>query len=300
VSTVGKLIDKVLGELESWSLDEEQSTTLAAPLDATSLTLTVTTARGIATGITPGILEIDSEMLYADGVDGTNVSVVPWGRGYKSTTAASHAIGARVISQPTFPRAKVLDEMNDVLQRIFPKVWAVKALETTTTYPALSYDLPADAQKVLTARWQLPDGRQYWRTVRRVRMQPGIGSTDDTDNPTAEIADAMIPGRPLEILYTAKPTQMTSEDAEFTTATGLPRGLEDVVVLGAAASMTTSQELSRLQTSSIEQQNRSQLVAPSAALTSSRYLEQRFQQRLAEERRSLQEKFPPRITGTWR
>jgi hypothetical protein len=76
--------------------------------------------------------------------------------------------------------------------------------------------------------------------------------------------------------------------------------MRDVLVLGAVAQLLPSQELSRLQMSSVEQQNRSGLVAPSAALTSSRYLEQKFQVRLQEERRSLQRLYPPRLTGVWK
>lgn len=297
----GKMIDEVKGGLQSWSLDEEQSTTLAADVGSMDAGFLVTTPRGVSTGISPGIVEIDSELMYCDSVadDGT-CTVTPWGRGYLSTTSANHFAGARVISQPTFPRAKVLDAINQTLERVFPDLFAVKLASFTTTVPQITYDLADDAISVLSARWMLPDGRQYWKDVRRWRMNPGGFSNPAVlSNVTVDIADPMMPGRPLEILYAAKPSPLVLESDDFTTVTGLEASIEDVISLGATVQMLPSQELSRLQLSSVEQQNRAQLVAPSAALTSTRYLEARFQTRLAEERKTLRQKYPVRVTREW-
>lgn len=298
-TNVGSMIDEVLGQLEGWSLDEEQSTTLATDFDDAANTFTITSARGIATGLSPGIVEIEQELLYCDSITGTNVSIVPWGRGYKNTTASAHSAGARVISQPTFPRSKVLDSMNQVLQRIFPDVFAVKSIELTTTVPQINYQLPDNAEKVLQMWWSVPGPTGEWRAVRRWRMRPGGGTQLGDTGKTVDIADSMVPGRTLQIIYMAQPTAMTAEDQIFADQTGLTESLRDVVTLGAAVRQVSSQELSRLQVSSVEQQNRSGLVAPSAALTSSRFLEQVFQERLAEERKSLIQLYPPRITGAW-
>lgn len=301
MTTVAKLIDKTKGLLQGYGLDEEQSTTLAAPgLADVGLQFNVTQARGVATGASPGILELGSELVYAETVsqDGV-VTIASWGRGYLNTTATSHLAGIRVVSQPAFPRSKVLDALNSVLERIFPDLYAVKQTELTTTLPIITYALPTDARFMLTARWQVPDGRQYWQTVKRWRMSPGGGTHFGDQGVTVDIGDAMLPGRPLQVIYAAKPGMLAAEADDFATVTGLEESIEDVVCLGAASLMTVSQELSRLQMSSVEQQNRAQLVAPSAALTSSRFLEQRYQQRLMEERKALQRRYPPRITGVW-
>lgn len=298
--TAGQMVDDVLGELAGWTLDEEQSTTLAADIGSTDLTFTVTANHGIALGVSPGILEIDSELFYCSNVTGNTVTIEPWGRGHKSTVATSHAAGARVVSQPTFPRAKVLDAMNQILNRIYPDVYAVKSIESTTTFPQITYPLPSDAEWLLNARWQVPDGRRYWETVDRWRMSPGGGTQFGDQGRTVDIADSMIPGRPLQILYAARPGALVSESDSFETVTGLDIAIRDVVTLGAATQMLPQLELSRLQMSSVEQQNRAQLVAPSAALTATNALERRFEQRLAEERRSLQRLYPPRVTGVWK
>jgi hypothetical protein len=293
-TTTSKMIAATRGLLQSWSLDEEQSTTLAADMGVDDLSFTVTTARGIATGVSPGIIEVDEELMYCDSVSSTGGTITAWGRGHLSTVPAVHLAGTRLISQPTFPRAKILDEMNQAMARIFPDVFAVKVFNTTTTLPQITYDLPDDAEWVLAGKWQRPDGRLYWQSLQRMRMSP-LGS----DGVTVDVADRVLPGRPIQFIYAAKPSPLVNQSDDFETTTGLDIGIQDVVTLGAASALTVSQELSRLQMSSVEQQNRAQLVAPSAALTSSRYLGQLFQQRLDEERRSLQRLYPPRVNRSW-
>lgn len=299
--TCRELIDETHGLLQSFSLDESQSTTLANPIAPGDLTFTVTQTRGIATGFSPGVIEIDQELIYCDSVDADGNATIPaWGRGYLSTTPATHASGARVISQPIFPRAWTMRAINETIDRVYPEVFAVKSFETTTTVPRITYQLPADCERVLKAAWQEPGPVEYWRTVRRFRMSPGGGTLFGDTGRTVDVADRMWPGRPIQFLYASRPQHLAAETDDFEEVTGLGSGMFDVVTFGAASGLlTVSQELSRLQMSSVEQQNRSQLVAPSAALTSSRYLDQKFQQRLKEERVSLQQLYPPRVTGVW-
>lgn len=299
MGSTAQLIDETLGLLQSWALDQSQSTTLESTMTSGSSTFTYDTAANIATGISAGMVEIDRELIYVENVDGTTATVPAWGRGYRSTTAAAHSIGARVVSQPTFPRQKTLDALNQIFERMFPRIFAVKSYETTTTFPILTYTMPSDCQRILNVKWQLPDGRRYWQGVQRWRTSPGLGTQFGDEGITVDVADMMQPGRPIQFLYAAKPTPLVNDTDDFVTTTGLNAGLIDVVELGAAAQLVTALELSRLQVSSIEQQNRSQLVAPSAALTSSRYLDTRFQERLEEERKALQTLYPPRLTWEW-
>lgn len=296
-----QLINETQGLLQSFSLDESQSTTLSANIGTTDSTFVVTSTRGIATGLSPGVIEIDQELMYCDSVDGTGNATVPaWGRGYLGTPKSAHLAGARVISQPTFPRFWTLQAINETIDRVYPEIFVPKSYETTTTVPKFTYDLPADARWVLRAAWQEPGPAQYWRTVRRFRMSPGGGTQIGDTNKSVDVGDWVVPGRPIQFIYAAPPLPLVNETDDFAGATGMSTGMIDVICFGAASGLlTVSQELSRLQMSSVEQQNRSQLVAPSAALTSSRYLDQKFNERLAEERISLQRLYPPRITGVW-
>lgn len=295
-----RLIDETLGLLQSFTSDIEQSTTLNAPITSTALTFQVISPAGGIAGLSPGIIEMGTELIYCDSVaaDGT-ATIAPWGRGYDNTTAAGHAAGVRVTSQPSFPRFWVLEAINETIQRVFPSVFAVTVNDFTTTYPQITYDLDDGVQWVLDARWRPPSGIGYWQAVKRWRM--GTGGTAVSGDPgvSVDVADALMPGCPIEFTCAGVPSPLVTESDDFVLTTGLGVGMRDVIVTGAAAQLTTSQELSRLQVSTIEQQDRARLVAPSAALTSSRFLEQKFQSRLKEETMSLRRRYPLRVTGAW-
>lgn len=294
------MVNEVLGLLQGYSADSDQVTTLAQSMTANATSFQVTIVRSGAMGLSPGVIEIDSELLYvsAVGSDGT-ATVEPWGRGYNSSTAATHAAGAKVTSFPTYPRVKVLDAINEAVNRVFPALFVPAVYATTVTYPKITYDLPDTAEWVIDARWLPPTGLGIWESLRRWRMSQTKGQIPD-DGTTVDVADPVTPGQPIEFTYAKRPTIFTAESDDFVTKTGLPASTRDLIVLGAAAgSLVASQELSRLQTSSIEQQNRAQLVAPSAALTSSRYLEAKYQLRLKEEAAALRRRYPVRLGRAW-
>jgi hypothetical protein len=192
----------------------------------------------------------------------------------------------------------VLEALNETISRIFPQIFVAKKQTFTTTFPVVTYDLPDDAEFVLDVKWQPPTGTQYWQQVRRWRLANGGSTVLGDPGVSMDVGDRLMPGRPMVVTYASPATPFATETDDFT-VTGLPTGLRDVLVLGAASQLTESQELSRLQTFSIEQQDRARLVAPSAALTASRFLEQKFQARLKEETVSLRRKYPPRIVREW-
>jgi hypothetical protein len=306
VPTANDLVIETQGLLKSWNLNAEQQTTLTAGITNTALTFVVTDTASATLGISSGIVEIGEELILVSAVadDGT-CTVPPWGRGYLGTTAAAHNTGDLVTSQPAFPRAKVFTAINETISRVFPKLFAERSASFTTSVPSITYDLPDDAVRLLDARWQVSGAAKYWRGIRKMRMGPAGGTTASGGvtgpftNVSVDIADPMQPGRPLVVTYAAQPTQFTTITDDYVTVTGLPITSRDVLIYGSASALTVSSELSRLQIASIEQQDRTKLVAPSAALTSSRFLDQRYSERLNEEATALREKYPPRVMGVW-
>lgn len=300
MTTTAELIDETIALMQSWSVDQPQLSTLVSSINFNDVTFTYSPSTA-ALGLSPGVVEIDKELIYVSAVDGSIATIPPWGRGFKSTTAVGHAGNSKITSQPVFPRQKVLDAINQVLGRIFPDLFAVKSYETTTTLPIITYDVPDDCQRILKIKWMRPDGRYEWENVRRWRVSAGGGTQfgDGLNGITVDIADLMMPGRPIQFLYAAKPTPLVNETDVFTTTSGLNDNYTDLIECGVAAQMLTALEASRTQVTSIEQQNRAQQIGPGAALTASRYLEARYQQRLKEEKQTLQTLYPPRITREW-
>jgi hypothetical protein len=299
------LIDQTRSYLQTAGSDADQSSTLVTMIDNNDLAFTVNPARGLATAMSAGLIEIGSELIWVDGIDSAgNCTIPPWGRGLQSTTAAAHSVGDRIISQPRYPRQLTLNEINIAINRIFPDVFVIKHYNTITTSPSITYDLPDDFEWILKAEWLMPDGRNYWRDVTNMRSSEGgrplvAGNTPDLGR-TVDIAENCSVGQPLHFAYAAQPTPLSAETDDFVAVTGLGTNLIDVLCLGAAANMINAFEAVRVQQSTIEQQTRGQYVQAGTAMNVSKYLEQRYQQRLKEERAALQIQYPPVQQRMWR
>jgi hypothetical protein len=300
-----KLVDQTRGYLQTSTSDEDQSSTLVSMLASDGLTFTVNPARGLSTAMSAGLIEIGAELIWVDGIaaDGT-CTVPPWGRGFKSTVATAHNVGDRIVSQPRYPRQSILDELNIAIGRVFPDVFVVKHYNTFTTQPSITYDVPNDFQWELKVEWQLPDGRNYWRTVTYTRSNAGgrattAGGNNPDQGTTLDIGEPMLVGMPLHIEYAAQPLPLTAETDDFTAVTGLGTNLTDVVCLGAAANLITANEAQRAQLGTVEQQARGQYVQPGTSMNVSKYLEQRYAQRLKEERQALQLLYPVTMQRVW-
>lgn len=288
----GDLIDEVSAQLHGWGLTSDRVTPLAADIGPTDTTFTVDYATGQAVGITPGVVEIDQEQLYVYSVDNTTgiVTLAPGiGRGYKGTTPASHTAGSAVVSRPKFPRVGLFRQINEVLGSIYPDLFAVKTFTGTITWPSNSYTLPGNPRWIIDAQWQHPIGN--WLPLRAYMLDPYDGQF--------RLADTPLVGRPLRVIYATEPGLFTSEDDDFATTTGLPDTSKDVLTLGAVCYQLEGLDISRAQNTSVEQSDRNKVVPPFAGNNAAKYLMAEYQQRLANEARSLRSFYKPRISRVW-
>jgi hypothetical protein len=288
MTTAGDLVDLVSEELHGWGATQDRVTALTNSITDTDITLTVNDVFGQATGITPGVVEIGSELLYVTTVDQTtNVCGIAagFGRGHLGTIPAAHASGSKVTSRPRFPRSQILKEINNVIGGVSPEIYAVVLDSShTVTYPSNSYALAPTAVGVLDVQWQDYLGR--WIKSRSYQL--------DTFDHNLRLGGGEPLGRPLRVIYTTDPTQFTSESDNYT-VTGLPTTCLDVLTKGAAARMIIGVDISRAQASSVEQSNRSKVVPPNAGLNAGKFLLAEYMDRLRNEAQNLRKKYPPRL-----
>ena len=98
------------------------------------------------------ILECEHELMYCTDVDTTNntVTVV---RGTRGTTAAEHSAGNLIKIAPAFTRKAVFDAVSDQISNLYPTLYAVETVETTSGigYTLLgSYDSPGTNNYLVT------------------------------------------------------------------------------------------------------------------------------------------------------
>lgn len=287
------LVKAVQATLHSQTADQEEQCALVTAVNSSVLQLTVDDASQISRGL----IEIDDELVWVKTVDTTaNVlTVSAFGRGYRETTAASHAQNALVINSPRYPRQAIRNAINETLQALYPDVYAVKKSETNTAVATtVTYGLPADVGWIVSVSWQSVGPSQRWVPVRRWSFDAVADTTAFSGGKSIDIHDIMVPGRTIKVVYAAEPTSPVN-DSDTLVSLGFMESHRDLVILGAAAKLLMYADAARLQTGSVESADRSQFVPSGAGMAAGRGLYQLFQMRKAEETAALQRLYPPAV-----
>lgn len=291
----GDLISEASAQLHGWGTTADRITPLTANIAAGDLSFQVDFTFGQAVGITPGVIEIDSEMLYVTAVDaatGTCTVANGFGRGYRGTSAASHVAGAMVVSRPKFPRVWLFKQINEIVEAVYPQLFAVGTFTGTVAYPSNRYNLGSTRgtpQRIIDAEWQDPIGN--WHKCTSYSLDAWDG--------TFLLGEGPMIGRPLRVLYATQPQPFTDETQDLVAQTGLTSGSADVLTLGVVAKQVPGLDISRAQLNSVEQSDRSRVVPAGAGVSAAKYVMAEYQERLANEAASLRKQYRTRIVRTF-
>ena len=295
MATFEDVIDETHLALTGYTNRQDQATYLTAPMTSTDLTLTV--ADG--TVLTRGIVEIDDELIWVDSFDRTtNTATIPaYGRGFRDTTASNHTAGTRVTIAPSFPRSVIRRNINLAIQGVYPDLFGTYYTTFNWQAARTTYALPAEAIDVIAASWQTIGPSREWLPIRKYRVDRTAYPVIWNTGKTISIREGIIPGRPLNIVYTKKPTELQYDTDDFT-MTGLPESAREVIVLGAAYRSAMYLDLGRVPAASAEADSQQANDPVGTAVNISRAIQQMYQQRLLQEVRRQQEQFPPRTHYT--
>ena len=105
-----------------------------------------------------GLIEIGQELMLVTNAN-TSTRTLTVARGFKGTTAASHADNATITLNPTFPRKSVFDAVADNIVRLYPSLYNVTT--TSVTSGSTYAEVPASTVEVLTSYIQDSTGDRY-------------------------------------------------------------------------------------------------------------------------------------------
>lgn len=292
--TLNELVGEVKSKLIGYTLNQDRLTYLNGSVTASGTSLTVATTDNFA----KGIVEIDDELFWVDSYNkstGTLTVAPGFGRGYNGTQPAPHSTNSQVTLSPTFPRVIIKQAINDTINSVFPKLWAVTS--TTFTYnPAVTtYALPDDAQDILGLSWESIGPSKEWIPVRRWRVDPMANADSFNSRNSVSIYDSISPGRTVQVWYTKEANTLSSNEQDFANVTGLPSSSKDVIVLGAVSRLLSFIDAGRINYTSAEADLSSTKLGGSTGTSVSRYIYALYQQRLNEESGRLQGKYPVKL-----
>jgi len=299
MATFKDMVDEVRSNLAGYTMRQDRITYLAnsGGINTTATSITI----GSASNLAKGVIEIDDELLWVDSFDKTNsvLNVIPgFGRGYSNTSPAPHAQYAQVILAPTFPRVNIKKAINDTINSVYPKIWAINSTTFSFNPVQVAYPLPDDAQEILAVSWQTIGPSKEWLPVKRWREDRMANAGAFNTNKTISIYDGVTAGRTVQVWYTSQPNTLDSSTEDFSDVTGLPESCRDVITLGAAYRLLSYLDAGRINLTSAESDAADSKTPSTAGTSASKYLFALYNQRLQDESAKLQNKYPTKIHYT--
>ena len=297
MATFNEMVNEVKTNLQGYTLKQDRLTYLNAAITSVSTNMVV----GSSSNLAKGTIEIDDELIWIDNfVTASNtLNVAPgFGRGYQGSTPTSHAQYSQVTLSPSFPRISIKKAINDTINSVYPKLWAVDSYTFTFNASQTTYALPDDLEAILYVSWQTTGSSKEWLPVSRWRADGMANLATFNSTNTINIYENIQPGRTVQVYYTTTPDTLDNNSDDFADVTGLPATCEDVIMLGAAYKLLSFVDSGRISLTSAESDLADSKIPSGAGANNSRYIYALYQQRLNEEALKLQDKFPIRLHYT--
>jgi hypothetical protein len=304
MATLLDMIDEVSMNLSGYTLQQDRATHITANVAATASTIAAPITLSLAStdSVGKGIVEIDEELFYVDNYDrvGNTATIAPYGRAYLGTTLAAHTAGTKVTIAPTFPRFTIKRAINDTISAIGSSIFAANTTTITSNSAVSAFRLPAvgttlNIRNILSIAYQALGSSKEWIPIRSYRFDGNANSTAFTSGQTVSIYDYIPSGRTVQIAYATDPVPFTTNAEEFATKTGLPDSCKDLIILGATYRLLSNLDPARASMVSpqADETDSKRPYGSSQSLTKQVYA--LFNQRLNEEVKSQQEKYPIRV-----
>jgi hypothetical protein len=304
MTTLLDMIDEVSINLSGYTLQQDRATHITADVAATASTIAAPINLSLAStdSVGKGIVEIDEELFWIDNYDrvGNTATIAPYGRAYLGTTLAAHTAGTKVTIAPTFPRFVIKRAINDTISAIGSSIFAANKTTITSNLSTSSFRLPASGnslniRSILAVAYEAIGPSKEWIPIRNWRFDGNANSTAFTSEQTISIYDMITSGRTIQVVYSTDPVPFTANTEIFATQTGLPQSCKDLVILGATYRLLSNLDPARASMVSpqADETDSKRPYGSSQSLTKQVYA--LFNQRLNEEIKNQQEKYPIRV-----
>lgn len=289
MTTLGDLLSSVHMSLHSYTGLHEQTTWLTGAITDSATTITVAGAEEVLRGVA----EIEDELIYVHTTTGADLTLAPFGRGYRGTTAAAHAINTPVTFDPAFPKVEIRRSISQAIEGLYPTLFRVTATNVAIEENTVGHDLPADCEKVLRVEANYPSDPTIDNWVQYHRWDFDPNSPVGTGK-TLNIYQGLPLGTTLRVTYAGKFGTFASDAATFASV-GLSEGYADLLTYSVTARMVRFVDPSRLTLGTVENVSRAQVVQAGDAGKLANQLYAMYQTRLAEERRRLLDLYPAQL-----
>ena len=242
MSTAGALLDRVSRQLLSGTVEERNKLATTVDSDDTSFVMSYDLT-GLRSGV---VFEIDAELVYIwEATSGNKTVTVE--RGYMGTTPAAHTAGAIVTLNPRFPKAQLLDALNqDIDDLSSPLNGLFRVISANVDYNG------ADRQVDLTGATSVIDlldvRLRYldsdYPVIRKTRLQRDLPTSDFASGFSIVFDESVMAGT-LRVRYKAPFSRVSTLTDSLQSVGFVPITMEDILELGVMSRMLSTREIKR-------------------------------------------------------
>jgi hypothetical protein len=289
MTTTAVVIDRTLRQLLSGTVEARNKLTTTLTSVSTSVVVDYP-LEGLRSG---QVCEIDSELMYIWSTD-VPTKTLTVQRGFNNSTAAAHTAGAVITVNPRFPRAQVLEAINDELSDLSSPMHGLFQVKTLN----IDYN-GSDAMINLTGVTSIIDlltvSVRYmtddYPIARKIRLVRDMPTDDFASGFALRFDQAVFPGR-LRVVYKAPYTATAAEATDINSTCGVQETATDIVALGAQIRLMSPREIKRNFTESQGDTRRSEEVATGAIANSTANLIRLRRDRITAEAARLARAYP--------
>ena len=289
MTTAATVIDRTLRQLLSGTVEPRNKLASSINSSATSV-VTTYPLEGLRAG---QVCEIDSELMYIWATDsGTKTMTVE--RGFNGTTAASHTADAIITVSPRFPRAQVLEAVNDEIRDLSSPLnglFQVKTLDIDYNGSDTMINLTGVTAIIdllnVSVRYMVDD----YPVARKVRLVRDVPTDDFASGFALRFDQGVFPGR-LRIVYKAPYVTASTESSDINTTGGIQDTVTDIVAIGAQIRLMSPREIKRNFTESQGDTRRAAEVPVGAVGGSISNLQRMRRDRIQSEAARLKRSYP--------
>jgi hypothetical protein len=289
MTTTAVVIDRTLRQLLSGTVEARNKLTTTLTSSDTSVVVDYP-LEGLRSG---QVCEIDSELIYIWSTD-VPTKTLTVQRGFNNSTAAAHTAGAVITVNPRFPRAQVLEAVNDELSDLSSPMHGLFQVKTLN----IDYN-GSDAMINLTGVTSIIDlltvSVRYmtddYPIARKIRLIRDMPTDDFASGFALRFDQAVFPGR-LRVVYKAPYTATAAEATDINSTCGVQETATDIVALGAQIRLMSPREIKRNFTESQGDTRRADEVATGAIANSTANLIRLRRDRITAEAARLARAYP--------
>lgn len=242
MSTVAQILTRAQRQLLSGTIEARNKLSASLSSTATSISLTYD-LNSIREG---AVVQVDSELMYVWEVGaGTKSATVE--RGFNGTTAVSHASAAVVIVNPKFPRAQLLEALNDELVDLCSPMnglFDVKTLDFNYNSSKRQTNIPVSGDIIDLVEVRYRYIASDYKQVNNVKLLRNLPTKDFGSGYGLQI-DSLIPSSTVRVTYKTPFSRIGLESDDLQSIAGFPVEAEDILVMGIQIRAVAPREIKR-------------------------------------------------------